>query len=112
MEIVKNQYLDMDDADDCNDNISTDDMIMMLEDGDVLFRPQHIKLAITPSSKGGFHLSMDGECVHISEKQGQLFEMLNNDGRISLETINLSNDKRDFIDLVTTLHNHGILDLE
>lgn len=89
----------------CEDDISNKDLLKQLEAGDVLIRPEHMKLAITMSGQGDYYyLSMNGETVQIPKAQKILIEMLNNNEPISLNMID-----DDAIEYISALYNKGIL---
>jgi 50S ribosomal protein L16 3-hydroxylase len=85
-----------------NDIISSDDLRTALESGKILSRPEHIKLAITQSSKSGVYLSANNEVIHSPKAQNELIKTLNLNHEISLKNLN---DFDEAIEFLTTLYN-------
>ncbi len=102
---------DIEDTETSNEKLLSDDLLSALQNGDVLARPEHIKLAITKSSQGGFHLSVHGEILHIPATQKKLVEILNLGQDISLKTIEGFGDKGGAMTFITALYNKNVLSL-
>lgn len=84
------------------DYLEQDDILKSLNDGEVLYRPEHVKITITNRSDGGFNLSAYGEVMIVSKSSKKLIDQLNNNGEISADYV------RD-ISIITDLYNHDVL---
>ena len=102
---------DIEDKETSNGKLSSDDLFSALQSGDVLVRPEHIKLVITESAQGGFHLSVYGEILDIPKTQSLLIEILNLGQDISLKTIEGFRDKDAAMKFITALYNNNVLSL-
>jgi 50S ribosomal protein L16 3-hydroxylase len=100
--------IDEEDAE-LNDIISTDDMRTALENGDVLSRPNHIKIVITTSADGTYNLSINGDIILIPATQKQLIDHISNARDISIETLT-SDDE--VTEVLAALYNRNILILK
>lgn len=76
-----------------------------LQAGDVLYRPENVKLAITTSQQGGFHLAVLGEAILLPAVHKSLIENLNDGQDIALS------DHNDALELLTALYHRNVLSL-
>jgi len=90
------------------DDIDSADLLNYLKDGSMLYRPEHIKIAMTESDNGSTNLAAYGEIIIIPTAYQEIVSWLNNNHRISIDDIN----EDELITLVTELYNKGILVME
>ncbi len=98
-----------DDSDIYESLIEKGDLLQALQDGEVLHRPDHIKLTITSSTDGHMNMAYHGARVPTSPIHTSLISWLNNHDTISLSDINEWGNVDDYIDVIQHLYNHHIL---
>ena len=101
---------DIDDEEREMDDMTVDELLADLNDGDALCRPEHIKMVITPATVGGYYLSALGYTMPVPDTQSQLIEALNNSTVITLDMINQWNDKDGALACLVQVYNNGIID--
>lgn len=81
-----------------------------LEDGVFLHKYDHIKLALTTSADAHVYIAVYGKVIiSIPSDNSVAIDWLNHGNAMSLETINMAQDKSIFLSAVTALYNHGAL---
>lgn len=85
--------------------LSGAELLAALNNGQILQRPEHIKIAITPTADGGVNLAAYGVVFCIPAKHVQLADALNDCQALSIE------DAEEAIEIITALYNHTVLDL-
>lgn len=75
-----------------------------LQEGDILYRPENVKLAITTSSEGRFYLAAYGEALTLSAAQIELIQRLNDGQNIALDDLDGFGDKNEAMTLLTALY--------
>ena len=86
-------------------HISSANLLETLQSGEVLCRPEHIKLAITRSVDGSTNIAGYSGTLMVPAKHEKLIHWLNNNHKISIDDL----DNKELITLVTHLYNNGIL---
>ena len=89
--------------------LSSEALLEMLQDGQVLYRPEYIKLAITTSSDGTKNLSIYGQVISMSAGYKDFIYILNNKSTFSIQEINNLDDPLEVIALITHLYNQNAL---
>lgn len=92
--------------------LSNDSLLAALHDGQVLMRPDHVKLVITPAPVDGFHLAVYGAVLDIPATQKPLLDRLNSCQPLTLDDIEHSDDQSATLTLLTSLYNQNILSLD
>lgn len=87
------------------DDIPTEDLLGALNRGQVLYRPEHIKIASTINVDGEINLAIYGETIVVPAAYKKLIEWLNHNHNITIDDLN----DNDLAELVTHLYNKGIL---
>ncbi len=80
-----------------------------LQNDDILYRPEHVKMAITPSSEDCFNLAVFGNVITVSAAQSKLIERLNNGQDIALNTLKDFGDADKAIALLKVLYQEQAL---
>jgi 50S ribosomal protein L16 3-hydroxylase len=90
--------------------LTDQELLDALRDGDVLYKPDHIKIVVTPSKDGAIHLSAYGSVITMAlpEPLG-LIEILNQNKTVSAEDIKLLDASDEIMSVLTHLYNQNIL---
>lgn len=97
---------DIENIDMREDEITTDSLLEILEDGDTLFRPNHVKFGITEQSDGGYNLAVYGEVIPVPQTLAAFIEKLNLDEEISIDDVpDQKESKVALLDILTALYN-------
>lgn len=86
--------------DESNTNI---DLLSVLQDGQTLYKPEHVKMVITNASNGGLTLAIYGELISISADQMRFIEKLNDCQNITLLDLEACSDQNKAVALLTRL---------
>lgn len=92
-----------------NEKLSAEELFEKLQKGEVLTRPEYLKITITKSSKGGFYVSAYGDVIDVPATQNKMIECLNNGCGISLEIVENSSDKNETMKCITLFYNFNII---
>lgn len=76
---------------------------------EILYRPEYVKLAITPSSNGDFSLAVYGETISVSMAQAKLIEWLNDGQDIVLDDLKAFGDESTAMALIMDLYSKNAL---
>ncbi|MGH1376823.1 MAG: cupin domain-containing protein [Alphaproteobacteria bacterium] len=90
------------------DYLSNDELLNFLQNGELLYRSEHIKIATTKSVDGTINLGVYGSSIVIPQRYECIIQWLNTDHKISINDLN---DKELMI-IITELYNKGVLSFE
>ncbi len=85
--------------------ISVEELLGLLQNGELICRPEHIKITMTKAGDGSTNLAISGEIITISATHNTLITWLNNNYKISINDLH----DKELLALVTQLYNKGIL---
>lgn len=88
--------------------LSNDELLNFLQNGELLYRSEHIKIATTKSVDGTINLGIYGSSIVIPQRYECIIQWLNTDHKISINDLN---DKELMI-IITELYNKGVLSFE
>ncbi len=88
------------------EDLSCEEVLSLLQDGEAFIRPEQTKITITTSSTDDFYLSAYGETVRVPAAQTRLIDALNKGEGISLDTVGDSDEALKFI---TAIYNKNFL---
>ncbi len=94
------------------EQLTSHEILELLKSGAVLYRPEHIKLAITTMPNGSLNLAVFGEIIPTSPEHKYLIELINDNKKISLRDIENHNDQDSIIAFLTSLYNRDILSFD
>ncbi len=92
--------------------LSGDELFDALHEGATVYRPEHVKLAITMQAQGGGHLAVYRDVFYVSQAQSTLIDKLNNSESIALNDLCQFGDRDEAISLIVALYNKNALILE
>ncbi len=90
--------------------LSDTDLMKALEEGCILYRPEHVKIAITPAAEGVLNLAVYGESIDISAAHEVLLTWLNDYCEISLQDIESLGDRDEMMGIIMKLYHLNVLD--
>ncbi len=85
------------------------ELLACLQEGQVLYRPEHIKISMTTSSDGGINLAVYGAVVETDVAHNKLIHWLNQNSTISMKDFDLLGDQDKLMRLLTYLYNQNVL---
>jgi len=94
------------------EQLTRNEVLELLKDGESLYRPEHIKITITTSSDGNYNMAVYGETISTKDTHKPLIELINSNQKISLQDISGNRNKEDLIALITDLYNRDILSFD
>ena len=90
-----------------------DEIVTALRNGEILYKPDHIKLAITESPDGSMHLSVYGDVITIcSSEHKLLITLLNENKEITQSELESLSNLDDAMMIITHLYNKNVLFFE
>lgn len=92
--------------------ISVADLEERLQEGDVLYRPEQIKLTVTSLRDGSKALAVYGDIVPTTKEDDVLVKYLCTNGKLSVEDIKSLGNKPSHLALVAWLYNHNALNFQ
>lgn len=105
-------HADVDDIEPIETNMSAAEIRADLQDGDVLHKMEHVKLAATTSKTGAITLAVLGASIPTSNLHGALINYLNNNDEISFSDLEKLGDIDDQMDLIVALYSVGALSFD
>ncbi|MAZ76099.1 MAG: hypothetical protein CMH31_02225 [Micavibrio sp.] len=106
-------YDDLENIQKRSEPLSDNELLNMLRNGNVLYKPDHIKLVITTSQDGSINLSVYGTVITITSlDHKQLVYWLNQDNKISISNVELFDKPQDIMTVITHLFNQNVLFFE
>ena len=95
-----------------NNQLSSEDILINLQNGQSLYKPEHIKLTITSNPDGKTNLAVHGKSVPTTLEHNGLIQHLNENNDISIDSLNTLDDQNTLMTLITNLCNQDILFFE
>jgi 50S ribosomal protein L16 3-hydroxylase len=86
-----------------------DEILNRLQNGETLYRPDHIKLTVTSMPDGTLNLAIQGTCAPTTAAHNPMVSFMNEHDEISLSDIEQWGATDDFIDMIAYLYNHQAL---
>lgn len=90
----------------------TDDILNRLKDGDVLYRPEHVKLTMIQCESGVLSLAVFGQTIPTNAEHTPLIEWLNTHNEIAISDIQSWDAQGAIMDVVTDLYNRNALSFD
>lgn len=92
--------------------LTKEELQSRLQKGDMLYRPEHIKLTITTSADNEPVLAVYGDVVSSVAANGALINVLNQNRNLSMDEIKSCGNEDADMTLITYLYNHHVLAFE
>lgn len=89
--------------------LSSQAMAKRLNNGEILYRPEHVKMVITQVTDGAFHLAVYEQCLSLPGNQMGLIEKLNTAHDITQDDIKSGCNNDACIEALTMLYNYNAL---
>ncbi len=95
-----------------DEKLSNQDLLERLQDGQNLYRPEHIKLSMTISPDGTVNLAAYGAALPTSPAHNKFLHWLNQNNTLSMQDIEALGDQDALMTFITYLYNQNILFFE
>ena len=105
-------YDDIENIESRENQLSSSNLFEKIRSGQNLYKPEHIKLAITHSSDSGLNLAVYGEVVETSPVHGKFIHWLNDGKILNAQDIEALGGEDNLNDIVTFLYNRNVLFFE
>ena len=105
-------YDDVENIEARENQLSSSDLFEAIRNGQNLYKPEHIKLAITHSPDGGLNLAVYGEVIETLPVQDKLIHLLNDGKILNAQDIDALGGEGNLSNIVTFLYNRNVLFFE
>ncbi len=91
------------------DTLSSEGMLEALQNGAILYRPNHVKMTVTVASNGQLNLAVYGGVIVVSIAQAKLIQMLSDGQEIAQGYLKGFGDQSEIVTILSDLYNKGAL---
>lgn len=103
---------DADNLEQRDEQLSSAQLRAALEEGQCLYKPEYVKIAMTSTASGTLNLSVYGRTVSCGDGNEKIFQWLNQTRPLSLREIQAMEEEEAAFELLTNLYNQGVISLK